>query len=195
MAAISSSVATSCPRDAPNTLRLQRAVADEEAGVDAQPAIERVQVLAEGGPGPGHAVLECGQGHPLDLGHHATDVVRVLGVDRGQREPAVPADHRGDAVDVRGRRDGVPEQLGVVVRVRVDDAGGHHEPGGVELGLRRLVDHPDGSHAAVPDAHVGPDRVGPGPVDERAGADGVIEHGTSGSGRHRHPGGGCGQEI
>ena len=120
----------------------QGAVADEEAGVDAEPVLERVEVLAESGPVPRHALFQGDQGHPLDLGHHAADVVRVLGVDGGQGEPAISPDHRRHAVDVRGRRGGIPEQLGVVVRVGVDDPGGHHEPGRVELHRGLLVHMP-----------------------------------------------------
>ena len=84
MAAISSSVATSSPRVGAHDLAPQGAVPDEEAGVDAEPALERVEVLAEARPVPRHAVLQGGERHPLDLGHHPADVVGVLGVDAGR---------------------------------------------------------------------------------------------------------------
>ena len=163
----------------------QGAVPHQEPGVDAQPAVQRVEVLPEGRPVPGHAVLEGGEGHPLDLGHHLADVVRVLGVDGGQREAAVAADDRRHAVHVGGGGQGVPEELRVVVRVRVDDTGDHGEPAGVELGGPGLVDLPDGDDPAVADPDVGQAAGFPGAVDDRAGSDDVVEHGTSGGGPAR----------
>ena len=69
----------------------QRAVADHEAGVDADAAVEAVEVLGEGLPLPVDALLERGERHALDLGHHAAQVVGVVGVQRGEREAAVAA--------------------------------------------------------------------------------------------------------
>ena len=57
----------------------ERAVADEEAGVDRDAALEPVEVLAEGLPLPGDALLERGERHALDLGHHPAQVVGVAG--------------------------------------------------------------------------------------------------------------------
>ena len=82
------------------------AVPDHEAGVDADAAVEAVEVLGERLPPPVDARLQGGQRHALDLGHHPAEVVGVLGVERGQREAAVAADDRGDAVDVRRRGQG-----------------------------------------------------------------------------------------
>ncbi len=173
------------PAGGAHDLAPQGAVAHQEAGVDPEPALQRVEVLPEGRPVPGHAVLEGGEGHPLDLGHHLADVVGVLGVDGGQREAAVATDDRRHTVHVRGGGQGVPEQLGVVVRVRVDHTRHHGEPSGVELGGALLVDLPDGDDPAVADPDVGQAAWFPGPVDDRAGSDDVVEHGTSGSGRAR----------
>ena len=153
------------------------AVADEEAGVDAEVPLELAQVVAEAGPVPGEAVLQGHQGHALDLGHHPADVVVVLGLDRGQGEAAVAADHRGHAVEVGGGGGRVPEQLGVVVGVGVDDAGRHHQALGVQLGGALLVDLAHGHDPPVADADVGPPTGCAGPVDDQAVADHVVEHG------------------
>ena len=155
----------------------QGAVADQEPGVDPEVPLELAQVLAEAGPVPGEAVLQGDQGHALHLGHHPPDVVVVLGLDGGQGEAAVAADHRGHAVEVGRRGRGVPEQLGVVVGVGVDDARRHHEALGVELGGALLVDLTHGHDPAVTDADVGPAAGRPGPVDDQAVADHVVEHG------------------
>ena len=53
------------------------AVPDEEAGVDRDAALEPVEVLAEGLPLPVDALLERGERHALDLGHHPAQVVGV----------------------------------------------------------------------------------------------------------------------
>ena len=119
----------------------QGTVPDQEAGVDPEVALQLAEVVAEAGPVPGEAVLERHQRHPLDLGHHPADVVVVLGLDRGQGEAAVAPDDRGHPVQVGGGGGRVPEQLGVVVGVGVDDAGGDHQALGIELGGAGLV-HP-----------------------------------------------------
>ena len=56
-----------------------RAVPDEEAGVHRDLAVEPVEVLAEGLPLPVDALLERGERHALDLGHHPAQVVGVAG--------------------------------------------------------------------------------------------------------------------
>ena len=82
----------------PHDQAAQGRVADQEAGVDGDAAVEVAQPLAERPPVPGQAGSQRRQGHALDPRHHARDVVGVLGGERGQREAAVPAEHRGDAV-------------------------------------------------------------------------------------------------
>ena len=69
-----------------------RAVPDEEPGVDPDAALEPAEVLAEGLPVPVDALLERGERHALDLRHHPAQVVGVLGVQRREREAAVAAD-------------------------------------------------------------------------------------------------------
>ena len=58
------------------------AVPDEEAGVDRDRALEAVEVLAEGLPLPVDALLQRGEGHALDPGHHPAQVVGVAVVQR-----------------------------------------------------------------------------------------------------------------
>src|SRR5690606_19016987 len=98
------------------------------------PAPDRVEVLGEGGAVPGHAGGQRLEVHVLDVLQRAGAQLAVLGPGRGDREAAVPGDHGGDAVEARRRQAGIPEHLGVVVGVDVDEAGRHHAPGGVEDG-------------------------------------------------------------
>ena len=120
----------------------QRAVADEEGRVDAEPAVEAGEIVAEALPLPVDALLERGERHPFDLRHHPAQVVGITGSAGGEREAAVAADDGGDAVHVRRRRGRVPEQLRVVVRVGIDDAGDHEQAVGVDDRGRLLVAAP-----------------------------------------------------
>ncbi len=140
ISATSSAVATSAPRSSPITQRRRAQWPTRKPALTPEVSLEPAEVLAEAGPVPGQTVLQGGEGHALDLGHHPTDVVVVLGLDGGQGEAAVPADHRGHPVEIGRGGGGVPEQLGVVVGVGVDDAGGHHQALGIEFGGALLVD-------------------------------------------------------
>ena len=118
----------------------QGAVADHEPGVDAERAVEAVEVLGERLPLPVDALLEGGERHALDLGHHAAQVVGVVGMERREGEAAVAGHEGGHAVDVGRRGERVPEELGVVVGVRVDEAGAHDEAARIELVARGVGD-------------------------------------------------------
>ena len=117
------------------------AVPGEEAGVhrDRSPR-SRSRYSRERLPLPVDALLERGQRHALDPRHHPAQVVGVAVAQRREREPAVAADDGGDAVHARRARGRVPQELRVVVRVRVDEAGGDDQAGGVDDVGGRLVD-------------------------------------------------------
>ena len=80
------------------------------------------------------------QRHALDDRHHASDVVGVARGQRGDGEPAVAPDHRRHAVE--GRRSGgvVPEQLGVVVGVHIDEARADDRSVHIDRSSGRLVE-------------------------------------------------------
>ena len=71
---------------------------------------------------------------------------------------------------------GIPEELGVVVGVQVDETRGHHEPIGVDDLSGRLIDGAEGHHPSAADSHVGLSWRGAGPVDQRAPSDHQIQH-------------------
>ncbi len=153
----------------------QRRVADQEAGVHGDAAVEVAEPLAERGPVPWQPGPQRGERHALDPRHHPRDVVGVLGRQGRQREAAVAAEHGRHAVQRRGAGVGVPEELGVVVGVQVDEAGGDEHAAGVDhagaVGPGGGVGT-DGRHPLALDHDVGPDRRRPGAVDDRAAADG-----------------------
>ncbi len=120
--------------------------------------LDRVEVLGERlEVGPGHAFEQRVGRHVLDVLERPDEQLAVLGADRRDREAAVAGDDRGDAVPARGRERGVPEDLGVVVGVDVDEAGRDHVAARVEhpLPVEAL---PDVADDPVGDGDVG----GPG---------------------------------
>jgi hypothetical protein len=119
-------------RSGPHHAAADRAVAHEEAGVHAEVAVEAGQVLGEGIPLAVDSGLEGRQRHALDPGHHAPRVVAVARRQRSEGEAAVAGDDGGDPVQVRRRCRRVPQDLRVVVGVRIDEPGAHHVAAGVD---------------------------------------------------------------
>ena len=102
----------------------QRGVADERADVEALAApVERGEVLGERLEAPVDALVEGLHRHALDVLERAHDDVAVLGSRRRDAEAAVAHHHTRDPVPARRREVAVPEDLRVVVRVDVDEAG------------------------------------------------------------------------
>ena len=76
----------------------------------------------------GTPASRVGDVHVLDVLERAGDQVAVLGPGGGDGEAAVAGHDRGDAVEARRGERRVPEHLGVVVGVDVDEAGGDDVP-------------------------------------------------------------------
>ena len=101
-------------------------------------AIEAVEVLREGDPVPRHALLHRVVGDRLDPRHRLHCVLALIRLDRCEAESAVADRHRRDAVPTGQRAVRIPEDLGVVVGVEIDETGSDVHPRGVDhLGLRR----------------------------------------------------------
>ena len=134
-----------------------RTVAHQEAGVDGRAPVEARQPVAERRPLPVKACAQRVERHPLDPRQHPGEVVLLVGPRGRQREATVSAEHGGDAVLHRRARGRIPEQLGVVVRVQVDEARRERLPFCVN-GFRGLfVDFPftaDSDDSPVTHAHV-----------------------------------------
>ena len=152
-------------------------MAHEEPGVHRQAAVDAVEVLAEGAPVVRHGREQRLERHPLDARQHARDVVDLARLDRREREAAVAADDRGDAVQRRRGGGRIPEHLGVVVRVDVDEARRDDEAVGVDGARRGLVDLADRDDAPVAYADVSTAACRSGAVDDAATADEQVQHG------------------
>ena len=101
-------------------------------GQAAEVAVEAGQVFGEGIPLAVDSGLEGRQRHALDPGHHAPRVVAVARRQRSEGEAAVAGDDGGDPVQVRRRCRRVPQDLRVVVGVRIDEPRAHHVAAGVD---------------------------------------------------------------
>ena len=95
-------------------------------------ALHRIEEFGEAHPVPGHPLLHRGERDRLDPGHRQHRPLALLRAHRGEAEAAVPDDRGGDAVPAGEGAVGVPEDLGVVVGMEVDEAGGDVEAAGVE---------------------------------------------------------------
>ncbi len=161
-------------------IRAQRGVADVAGVVDAlgQP-VDGGEELRERGPRPVDARV-----HRL-----ARDVLRALEIShdempvrlgaRGEREAAIAHDHARHAVPARAGAEGVPEDLGVHVRMPVHESGRHHLAVGVDHLARGLPDAPDRRDPAPDDADVAPISGHAGSVDHHA----VLDHQVIGHAR------------
>ena len=85
-------------------------------------AVERVEELGEGLPGPRQALVQRGAGDVLDALHQLDEALVVGRADRREADAAVAGDDRGDAVPRRRAEPVVPGGLAVVVHVDVDEA-------------------------------------------------------------------------
>jgi hypothetical protein len=74
-------------------------MADEEAGVRGQRAVQAVEVVGRGAPVPRHALLQRLERHPFDAGQHPHQVVPVGRRQRRDGEAAVATDDGGDTVE------------------------------------------------------------------------------------------------
>ena len=118
--------------------------------------------------------VTCQQIERAGVGQHRrqrfVEQVQAGVSDRPRGEAAVAADDRRDAVEARGRRVPVPEQLGVVVSVRIDESRADDLPLCVDRAggpiQRRAAGLLDGDDASVPDAEVALLRGASGSIDE-----------------------------
>ena len=155
-----------------------RGVTDEEPRVHAEPAVDVVEPLAERSPIPRRSRTQRVDRHALDPGHHSHDVVDVAVVaERRDREPAVPAHDGRHAVQRRRRAHRVPQNLRVVVRVKIDEAGRDHQAVDVERSAppaRRSCRSPRRVRSRITD--VGALLRTAGSVDDIATAEHDVEH-------------------
>ena len=151
-----------------------RRVADVAAGVHRDAPGEAPPVVAEAPALPAEPDRQRFGRHALDARQHLGQPADVVRAGRREREAAVAGEHRGDAVPRGRRRQGIPGELGIVVRVDVDEAGRHDQPVGVDHAVRRTVDPADAGDPAVTHGDVGSASRPAGAVDHEPAANDQI---------------------
>ncbi len=145
---------------------------------DVTPVVERraasldgVEILREGLElVPGNAGRQGVEAHVLHVLKGAGEERDELGSDRCDGEAAVAGDDARDTVERRGGEPRVPEHLGVVVGVDVDEPRGHDLTRGVELPIPSEA-FPHADDAPFGHSHVGRPGGSPCPVDQRTSTD------------------------
>ena len=142
--------------------------------------IETGEVFVESRPVPRHAPEQRLARDGLDDAHHVDDVVARRVVDGRQRVTAVPGHDGRDAVARRRREIGIPEQVRVEVRVRIDEARRDAQSAPVDL-VRGRARVADGADETAPARDVGLVPGAAGTVDDRRAPDDqiVIRHGAT----------------
>ena len=141
--------------------------------------VHRVQVLAEGLPAPVKTLAQRLVGHALDVDQIADQHLVHVRPGRRQTHAAVAGDDGGHAVLGRGCQQAVPAELGVVMRVRVDEAGAHGEAVGLDAAPRAAAAARagDGADAVAVDENVAGEGRRAAAVDDAAAFDDQVVHG------------------
>ena len=162
-------------------VQAQRRVAEQGRDIDRRAALlQRVEILREGlerpvMPRPASQRVEA---HALDLLERLHDQLAMDRLGRRDAEAAIADHRRGDAMPGRDAEHAVPQDLGVVVRVHVDEARRDDLAGGVDGRVGRPVGLAQGHHLAVLDAEVAREAGLARAVDDRAARDlEVVGHG------------------
>ena len=154
-------------------------MADQEAGVYRNVALERVEIVGKASPVPRATLAQAVQRHALDTGEHVHEILAAIVGERGNAETAVAANDRGHPVDGRGCQSAVPEYLGVVVGVYVNEAGGHDQSVGIDGPGRAVIHLTDRDHPPAGDTDIGAFAGHARAIDHRAPAYYEIEHAAS----------------
>ncbi len=129
--------------------------------------VERVHELGVAFPVPGQRRLHRSQRDGLGAHHGQHRALALLRFDRREAEAAVADHDRGDTVPGRNRQIRIPENLGVVMGVEVDEARGDNQPAGIDdLGCLVGRYAPNLGNSAVFDTHIAAKARRTGTVDD-----------------------------
>src|SRR5690242_21906559 len=106
-------------------------------------ALRRVHELGKGLPVPRDAFLEHIEGDRFDIDEIAHRNLTVCWATRRDADPTVAHHHTGHAMPRGWRERGIPEDLRIVVRVRIDEAWRDDAVGCVDRLLRPTGDLSD----------------------------------------------------
>src|SRR5579872_3547493 len=139
-------------------------------------AVDTVEKFGVGDPVPRQACLHRGIGNGFGPRHGQHRTFAQIRLHRCKTETAVANDKRGDAMPTRHSAVRIPEELSIVMSVKIDEAGSDIQPAGVN-GLFSLMglQITDLGDLAVLDTDIRTVARHPCAVDYRATSDGEIE--------------------
>src|SRR4029078_2078132 len=109
---------------------------NQRSHVQPKPLIERIEILWNRFPRPLKSRLNRLERNGFDMGHNPGEIVTVFLVRRRHR-PGGVADHdRGHTMVARVRAERIPGDLGIVMRMVVDNSWGDHQAAGIHDSLR-----------------------------------------------------------
>src|SRR5215475_2521488 len=142
----------------------------------ARPALQRIEKIGEALPLPGQSIVEHDAGDLLDAFHQLHQRPAMLRANGSEADAAI-AEHRGgDAVPARRPEQRVPHRLPVVMRVHVDPAGRHQQPGGVDLAPSGTLLASDSRDTLSRDCHVAGKCCAAGTIDNGTAANDDVVH-------------------
>ena len=112
--------------------------------------VKCVEVLGKGFPIPCNTFTQCCTGNVFDALHQLDEELVLVGLGRGEPDPAV-AHHQGGHAVRRGRLElGIPCGLTVIVRMDVDEARRHQQAACIDLASATAdVSADSGNHIAI----------------------------------------------
>ena len=125
-------------------------MADERPDVHAEPLADRAHVVRERFPRPWHACLKHLHRDRFDVRQHAGELLALGCLHGRERERAVADDDRGRAVVAGERAERIPQDLGVVMAVVVDEPRRNDAPVGLDDAPRRSVESTTRNHESGP---------------------------------------------
>ena len=136
-----------------------------------------VQVTPIAFPGPGQALQDEIRRNVLDGFHHAGQQLVVPGANRGEGHATISDQSRRHAVPADGRKQGIPADLRIEVRVDVDKTRGHDVASRVDLASPGRFDVTDLSDQVRVDREIASGRLTADPVDEQTAANhNIVRH-------------------
>ncbi len=133
-------------------------------------ALETLHEFGECFPVPRKSRLHGLERHRLVAGHGEHRALAVFGLARGEAEAAIADGDRSDAVPAGNRAPRIPEQLGIVMRVQIDETRRDDQPAGVKDLPRIAIQPADLRDFPVADADVADKPTASEAIDDRAAA-------------------------
>ena len=141
-------------------------MADEVPHVHPEPLVEGVHVLPDRFPGHIDGVQHL-HGNGFDVGEKLGQAGLTAAAHRRQRQGTIADDDGGGAVIAGEGAQRVPGHLRIIVAVIINEAGGDHQPVGINGAGRGIPEFADRDNFAVGDPDIAAEGGHAGAIDDR----------------------------